>query len=127
MSNRADDRSRAGTNAEPPKRWDTGSIVEGLRTMIGRARQGPESTLTAGEVALLEAAVRALEEAPKALREGMNTAFEIGREHARKEDLLARLEREIAEESARLGREAWGTTRPGSPEPDDAHRESHSP
>ncbi|NIP60953.1 MAG: hypothetical protein GWM92_21040 [Gemmatimonadetes bacterium] len=98
-----------------------------MRTMIRRARREPESRLSAGEIALLEAAVRALEEAPKALRDGMNTAFELGREHARREELLARLEREIAEESARLGLEAWGTTRPGSAGPGDALGEPHSP
>jgi hypothetical protein len=87
---------------------DVEHITEALRALVRRANRKRELRLTTGELDLLEAAARALEQVPDALRTGMETAFQLGREHGKKEELLDRLEREIAHESERLAREAWG-------------------
>jgi hypothetical protein len=95
---------------------DFENLVEALRALVRRANRERELRLTSGEVELLAAAARGLEQVPDALRAGMQTAFQLGREHGRKEELLARLEHEITRESERLAREAWGrTSAPGRP------------
>lgn len=95
------------------------SLVEPLRALLRRADELPETGLEPEEVAVLQAVLEALREVPRVLREGMETAFQLGREHGKKEELLARLEEEIAVEAARLGREAWGQAPPGAEDESD--------
>jgi hypothetical protein len=89
---------------------DFENLVESVRALVRKANRGRELRLTTEDVGLLEAVARGLEQVPDALRAGMQTAFQLGREHGMKEELLARLEREITQESERLAREAWGKT-----------------
>jgi hypothetical protein len=62
---------------------------------------------------VLEAAAREIRAIPEALARGMNEAFSIGREYGHGEEALDELNREIAELSSSLARQAWGGHRAG--------------
>jgi hypothetical protein len=79
-----------------------------LEAILRKARHLAWKGWAEEDTYVVEAAIRELYAFPQILREGMRNAFEIGREHGKKEEELEKLEVEIAEETARLAREAWG-------------------
>ncbi len=83
-----------------------------LAAIVAKARTHAWVDWTDDDTVAIEVALRQIAEFPRALREGMQTAFQIGREHGRKEEELEKLEVEIATEVARLAREAWGRRSP---------------
>ena len=56
----------------------------------------------------LESVVRDLAAIPGRLEQHLRGAFELGLRQGRQEELMARVEREIIEETVRLGQKAWG-------------------
>ncbi len=56
----------------------------------------------------IEAAIREIGAFSEALSAGIDEAFRIGVEYGKKEEELGELNREIAELTARLARQAWG-------------------
>ena len=108
MSNRVSEDRHPESVTGDTRAAELESIVERLRSVIRKVQSGEQGSLGTDDLAILQTAARALDQVPERLREGMQVAFHIGREHGVKEELLSRLEREIAGESARLAREAWG-------------------
>ena len=100
----------ASGNEKSPEDFE--AVIEKLRALALRASQEHEVRLGPSEAALLEAAVRGLEGVPHTMQEAMHAAFQMGREHGRKEELLKWLERENMLESERLARQAWGKWSP---------------
>jgi hypothetical protein len=120
MANDLEGGTGAGAGMEEGGFADPALIADRLRVLIRRAREEEgEARMHRDDVAALEAAARSLDRIPAVLRDAMQTAFRLGREHGKKEEILTRLEREIALETARLGRQAWGTALgEGAPGPD---------
>lgn len=101
-----------------PNPMDSGSPAPGsserfedlaarLRAIIRRASAEQWPGWTEEDAHAITAAVREIEAVPEALEQGMREAFAIGREYGHGEDVLAALNREIREASARLARQAW--------------------
>jgi len=120
MLNPQEGPSESGATKSELENEELESLAARLRELIRRSRAaGREGgRLRPEDLSVLASAAQAIERIPDALRQGMQNAFELGREHGRKEELLTRLEREIAEESARVGREAWGEDAPVRKPPD---------
>jgi hypothetical protein len=83
-------------------------LAEFLRALPGRARAEGWRGWSEADERAIEIAARELAGLERSLREGMRTAFGIGRQFGKQEDVLETLNREIAEAADGLGRAAWG-------------------
>jgi hypothetical protein len=79
-----------------------------LDAVVRRAEAERWSGWSEADGEALEAAAREVRAIPAALARGMNEAFTLGREYGHGEEALDELDREIAELSSDLARQAWG-------------------
>jgi len=86
-----------------------------LEALAARAAAGACASWSETDTRALEAAAGEIRAIPHALARGMKEAFALGREYGHGEEALDELDREIAELSSNLARQAWGRRGPGRP------------
>lgn len=84
-------------------------LAERLRSIGRKAEARRWPGWTDEDRRVLEAAAQEIASVEESLRVGMREAFEIGRQYGKGEDVLARLDEEIAEATDQLARVAWGS------------------
>lgn len=86
-------------------------LLDRLRSIVERARTAEWAGWSPEDTEAVQSALEGLAEFPDIVRKAIRSGFEIGREHGKREKLLAELEEEIAVETSKLAHQAWGRGR----------------
>jgi hypothetical protein len=102
-----------GNAATPQLAALAGRVRDIARRARGRSWEG----WTEEDTGILEAAAREIEIVEQSLRTGMEDAFQLGRKYGKNEDVLSRLNLEIARVTDRMARAAWRGASPAEARP----------